>query len=386
MMNRTTARRFILKTALVATATLAFLDLFFLTAGRAGQSGPEQVDVFISGREGYHTFRIPALVVTRAGTLLAIGEGRKTSRADHGDVDLVLKRSSDGGRTWGALELIYEEGGDRKVTIGNPCPVLDQETGTIWLPFTRDNDDVFITSSDDDGESWSRPQLITDQVKKRNWNWYATGPGNGIQLQRGLHKGRLVIPCDHRVDGIADRHQSSRSHVFFSDDQGQSWKLGGATNSKMNECAVAELSDSSLILNMRSFRGKGKRAVSASHDGGLTWSAPVDDPTLIEPVCQASMIRHTWAGRREKSRLLFSNPATTSGRHHLTVRLSYDEGRTWPIGKLLYEGSSAYSSLAHLADGRIGLLYERDDYRKITFAGFTLDWLSSSQGKSSGAQ
>ena len=95
---------------------------------------------------------------------------------------------SDGGRTWGPLEHIYEEGGDREITIGNPCPVVDQQTGVIWLPFTRDNDDVFITSSDDDGKTWRRPQQITSQVKRKNWSWYATGPGNGIQLQKGSHR------------------------------------------------------------------------------------------------------------------------------------------------------------------------------------------------------
>lgn len=373
-------RRFAMKTTLVMVAALAFPDFSFVHTAAAGRASPAQVDVFVKGTEGYHTFRIPVLLLTRSGKLLAICEGRKTSRADHGDVDLVLKRSSDGGRTWSPLELVYEEGGDEKITIGNPCPVVDQETGVIWLPFTRDNDDVFITSSDDDGKTWSKPKLITGPVKK-NWNWYATGPGNAIQLQRGPHKGRLVIPCDHRVNGIADRSKSSRSHVFFSDDHGKSWKLGGATDSRMNECAVVELNDSTLMLNMRSFRGSGKRAVSVSHDGGLTWSAPVDDATLIEPVCQASCIRYTWSDSRGKSRLLFSNPATTSGRRRLTVRLSYDEGKTWPISKVLHEGSAAYSCLAKLADGKVGLIYERDNYRKITFASFTLEWLSDGQDR-----
>jgi len=369
-----------MKTTLVMVAAIALPDFSFVHAAAAGQASPTRVDVFVSGTEGYHTFRIPTLLLTRSGTLLAICEGRKTSRVDHGDVDLVLKRSSDGGRTWGPFELVYEEGDDEKVTIGNPCPVVDQKTGVIWLPFTRENDDVFITSSGDDGKTWSKPQLITGQVKK-NWNWYATGPGNSIQLQRGSHKGRLVIPCDHRVNGIADRRKSSRSHVFFSDDHGKSWNLGGATDSKMNECAVVEHSDSSLTLNMRSFRGSGKRAVSVSHDGGLTWSAPVDDSTLIEPVCQASFIRYTWSDSQGKSRLLFSNPATTSGRHRLTVRLSYDEGKTWPISKVLHEGSAAYSCLAKLSSGKIGLIYERDNYQQITFASFTLDWLSDGKDK-----
>src|SRR6187401_3058994 len=147
-----------------------------------------QTDVFSAGSEGYHTFRIPALVVTKKGTLLAICEGRKTGRGDHGDLDLVLKRSTDNGQTWGKLELIYEEGGEAKVTIGNPCPVVDRDTGVIWLPFTRENDKVFMTSSSDDGQTWTRPREITANVKAADWNWYATGPGNGIQLIHGEHK------------------------------------------------------------------------------------------------------------------------------------------------------------------------------------------------------
>ena len=366
--------------AFVAAPVLLSLALFHGTAA-AWQVGPAQVDVFVSGTEGYHTFRIPALVVTRAGSVLAICEGRKTSRADHGDVDLVLKRSSDGGRTWGPLELVFEEGGDQNITIGNPCPVVDQETGVIWLPFTRNNNDVFITSSKDDGKTWSQPRRITSQVKKQNWNWYATGPGNAIQLERGPHRGRLIIPCDHRVNGIEDRRASSRSHVFFSDDHGKTWQLGGAADSKTNECAVVQLSDSTLMINMRSFRGRGKRAVALSRNAGLTWSAATDDATLIEPVCQASLIRYTWRDAEGKSRLLYSNPATKSGRHRMTVRLSYDEGQTWPISKVLHEGSAAYSSLAELPGGTIGLLYERDDYQKITFASFTLQWLTDGQDR-----
>ena len=368
---------------LVATVSLAVLGLALARARAADLVGAESLDVFTSGEEGYHTFRIPALVVTRRGATLAICEGRKTSRSDHGDVDLVAKRSLDGGRSWGPLKLLYEEGGDRRITIGNPCPVVDQDTGVVWLSFTRDNDDVFMTSSDDEGKTWSKPRLITKQVKAINWNWYATGPGNGIQLIRGPHQGRLVIPCDHRVNGIADRRESSRSHVIFSDDHGKTWKRGEGTESKLNECAVVELANFSLMLNSRNFR-EPKRAVSLSRDGGITWSAPSADSTLIEPNCQASFVRYTWAESEGggKSRLLFSNPATTGSRHHLTVRLSYDEAKTWPVSKLLYEGSAAYSSLANLQDGHIGILYERDDYQKITFARFSLAWLTDGRDSS----
>jgi len=352
---------------------------------RVNAAPPPQIDVFLAGQEGYHTYRIPALLVTARGTLLAICEGRKTGRGDHGDLDLVLKRSTDGGQTWGPLELIYEEGGDAKITIGNPCPVVDQSTGVIWLPFTRDNDRVLVTSSSDDGRTWAKPRDITAAVKGKDWSWYATGPGNGIQLTRGPHKGRLVIPCDHRVGPLDQDKQgwnhAGRSHVIYSDDHGQTWKLGGATDYAMNECAVVELADGTLMLNSRSYRGKACRGVSLSKDGGATWEPTRDDPALVESVCQASLIRASWPQGGQPGVLLFSNPAVPRGRNHVTVRLSEDEGQTWPHARVICEGSSAYSSLAMLPSGEIGLLYERDDYKKLTFTRFALEWVRGANGK-----
>src|SRR5262249_43969158 len=148
-----------------------------VTGRLRGADAPARTDLFVSGKEGYPTFRIPSLLVTPKGTLLAFCEGRKTGRDDHGDIDLVMKRSPDGGKTWGPLTLVHEEGGTAKITIGNPCPVVDRPSGVVWLTFTRNNDDVFVTTSRDDGKSWSKPEKITAQVKKPGWTWYATGPG-----------------------------------------------------------------------------------------------------------------------------------------------------------------------------------------------------------------
>ncbi len=259
---------------------------------------------------------------------------------------------------------------------------MDQSTGTIWLPFCRENDDVFITHSSDDGRTWAKPVEITASVKKPEWSWYATGPGVGIQLQRGKHKGRLVIPCDHRVGQGRDKLNSQgHSHVFYSDDHGKTWRLGGVTASGMNECQVVELADGTLMLNMRSYRGKKRRGISLSQDGGLTWSEPEDDSTLIESVCQASFLRYSIASPNgssdgSRNRVLFSNPASGSKRDHLTLRLSHDEGKTWPKSKLVYAGSAAYSCLTVLPDGTIGLLFERDNYSKITFVTYSLKQLS----------
>src|SRR5688500_2995752 len=181
------------------------LVLLFPNAGRAGDKPAAETVLFESAKDGYHTYRIPALAVTPKGTVLALCEGRKTSSADHGDVDLVFKRSTDGGASWSAMELLYEEGGAAKVTIGNPCVVVDRARGVVRLLFTGENEKVFGTATSDEGRTWSKPRDITSATRRPDWTWYATGPGNGIQMERGKHKGRLVIPCDHRVKGVADK-------------------------------------------------------------------------------------------------------------------------------------------------------------------------------------
>jgi sialidase-1 len=265
------------------------------------------------------------------------------------------------------MQVVYEEGGTAKTTIGNPCPVVERATGTIWLPFCRNNDRVFITKSTDDGLTWGKPVEITKQVKKPEWRWYATGPGHGIQLQSG----RLVIPSDCG-DGT-DKKQHSL--VFYSDDRGQTWKLGGVTEAAMDECEVVELVDKTLLLCMRNYRGKQRRAFATSSDGGLSWSPPAHHEQVYCPTCQASIQRYSPPPAGGRNRILYSGPSGP-GRKNMTIRLSYDEGKTWPVAKVLYDGSAAYSDLVVLPDGHLGCLYERDDYRKITFARFSLDWLT----------
>jgi sialidase-1 len=327
----------------------------------------QQADVFQSGTEGYHTYRIPAIVLSSKNTLLAFCEGRKTGGGDHGDLDLMLRRSTDAGKTWQPMQLVYEEGGTEKITIGNPCPVVDRTTGTIWLPFCRNNDRVFIIKSTDDGLTWDKPLEITRHVKKPEWGWYATGPGHGIQLQGG----RLVIPCDCGDSRAKTKH----SLVIYSDDHGQAWNLGGVTEDTMNECEVVELADKSLLLSMRNYRGKNQRAFATSSDAGLTWSPPTSHEQVYCPTCQASIQRYSSPTTGGKNRILYSGPGGPK-RKSMTIRLSYDEGKTWPVAKLLYEGSAAYSDLVVLPDDSIGCLYERDGYRKISFARFTLGWLT----------
>jgi len=357
------------------------------------QAEPQQVDVFVSGRDGYHTYRIPAVIVTKKGTVLAFCEGRKKGRSDAGDIDLLLKRSTDGGKTWSPQQIVWD---DKNNTCGNPCPVIDAKTGTIRLLLTwnlgadregqiiagksKDTRRVFVSYSVDDGKSWTPPKEITEQTKQKNWTWYATGPGVGIQLRKGKYKGRMVIPCDH-IEAGTKRYFS---HVIYSDDQGKTWKLGGTTaTDKVNECQVVELADGRLMLNSRNYdRTQKNRAISISKDGGMSWSKVRHDPTLIEPICQASFLRYTLPGSESRSRLLFSNPASKTARHQMTVRLSYDEGQTWPIAKPLHTGPAAYSCLTVLSDGLIGCLYEagqKSPYEKIVFARFTIDWLTNNK-------
>ncbi len=334
-------------------------------------------DIYISGQDGYHTYRIPSLLVTPKGTLLAFAEGRKSSRSDTGHIDLVLKRSTDQGHTWSALQVVAS---DPPNTIGNPCPVVDCDTGTIWLALTRNlgqdrerdiiagrskgTRTVLMTSSNDDGLTWAGPADITAATKLPDWTWYATGPGVGIQLRSG----RLLIPCDHQVLKAPYSH----SHVIYSNDHGKSWKLGGIVGPRVNECQVVERADGSVMLNMRAYRDRHCRAVSISKDGGQSWSALTDDPTLVEPICQASLVRFP-GNASTKPRLLFSNPASQRKRERMTLRISPDEGRTWPFAKLIYAGPSAYSCLAILPDATVGCLYERDDYAKITFVRVAID-------------
>ena len=343
-------------------------------------------DVFVRGVDGYHTYRIPAIVVTRKGTLLAFCEGRKTGGGDAGNIDVLLRRSTDQGKSWSKPQVIWDDGGN---TCGNPCPVVDLDTGVIWLPLTwnagadregqimagksRDVRHVYVTHSRDDGLTWATPKRISDQARKPHWRWYATGPGNAIQLMRGPHQGRLLIPANHSDHSDPTKHPY-RSHVFWSDDHGKTWELGGVHEDRTNESAVVELADGSILQSMRSYHGKHNRAMSVSRDGGRSWGEVYLDDALQTPVCQANVLRYSWPGKSGRSRILYSSPAG-SDRTHLTVRLSYDEGKTWPVSRLIYEYRSAYSNLVALPDDRIGVLYEKDGYARISLATFRLKWL-----------
>lgn len=348
-----------------------------------------RTNLFVSGTGGYHTYRIPALLMTGKGTLLAFAEGRRGGSGDAGDIDLLLRRSNDQGRTWEPVQTVWNDGTN---TCGNPCPVLDRDTGAVWLLMTwnrgddpepaiiaqrsKDTRRVFVTRSTDDGATWSAPREITADTKRTNWTWYATGPGAGIQIERGRHRGRLVIPCDH-IEAGSGRYYS---HVIYSEDHGATWRLGGSTpRDQVNECEVAELTDGRLLLNMRNYdRTQRTRQQAVSTDGGASWTDQRHVPELVEPICQASLRRVSWPVGNQPGVLLFSNPASTK-RDRLTVRASFDDGQTWPAERLMDTRPSAYSCLAPMTDGEVGLLYEAGDrgpYETLIFARFPVDWVT----------
>jgi sialidase-1 len=367
--------------------------LGFSCAGLA--AAPQETVVFRSETEGYNTFRIPAIVRAPNGDLLAFAEGRKHSRSDTGDIDLLLKRSSDGGKTWGVTQLLWDDEGN---TCGNPCPVVDEKTGTIFLLSThnlgidkehaisegisRAGRTVWVLESKDNGLTWSQPVNISKTIKLPDWSWYATGPGIGIQVKHGAQSGRLVIPCDHDYRDPASAKSVRAAHAIFSDDHGATWQLGGTIKPDMNECQVVELFDGqgTLLMDMRSYRGLAQRAQSRSTDGGQTWSEAVDVPALIEPVCQASILRWEKAGGSATGWLLFSNPADAKKRRNLAVRASSDDGATWSRTLVLQPGGAGYSCLVALNDTTAACLYEFSDkrpYEQIIFARFTSEDLAN---------
>ncbi len=352
-----------------------------LQLGSILQAQESTTDIYRKDQDGYSCFRIPAIVRSKAGTLLAFAEARKNSCSDTGNIDLVLKRSEDGGKTWSNLIIIWDAGNN---VCGNPAPVVDQETGRIILvscwnlgedhekdiidKTSKDSRRIFVLYSDDDGKKWSAPKDITSSVKHSDWTWYATGPCHGIQLQNKKYKGRIVVSANHMVADTKSYH----SQLIYSDNKGETWKLGGVVSEHGgNESSVVELGNGELMLNMRNYnREESKtRSYAISKDGGETISKMHYLPELIEPICQGSTLNLMKDGKIGNN-ILFSNPASTESREKMTIKLSEDNGQTWPYAYLVYSGPSAYSDLVNLPDGNIGLLYEygiNNPYEKIVF-------------------
>ena len=355
--------------------------------------------VYAGESEGYPVYRIPSLITSQNGTVLAFCEGR-AGRNDHSENDIVLKTSQDGGESWSPVRAIASDGHN---CLNNPQAVVSQDTGRIFLMYQhspygyhaerRENwygkvlqavdrgyegehiRRCFLISSDDEGVSWSEPREVTRGVKYQDAISLASGPGIGIQITAGEYTGRLLMPFNHRSS-----ESGKQVYTAYSDDGGETWTKGNPAPDGApgfaNEVQVVELTGGRVMLNARS--GTGCRKTGISEDGGESWTPLQDNSDLVDPVCQASILRCNEAGK-DGVAFLFSNPASAGDRVNGTVRLSRDEGMSWPVTKIICPGRFAYSCLASLPNGKIGCLYETGverSYETIKLAVFSLRWLT----------
>lgn len=361
----------------------------------------EKTDLFPAGMNGVALYRIPGVVVTPTGAVLTYCEARKNSRSDWGEIEIHLRRSPDGGKTWEPSRKIAHKGeriegnprkpkgGEHEQTVNNPVAVVDRETGSIEFLYCVNYARCFSMRSTDDGRTFSKPVEITAAFepfrKSYDWKVIATGPGHGIQLRNG----RLVVPVWLAYGKTGD-HGPASAGTIFSDDHGKTWQAGdiavhnrGDFNSP-NESMIAGLSNGGVMLITRSLSKASRKIVTTSPDGAGNWSEPAFHPDLWEPVCMASILQIP----NRPGSMLFSNPHSLardkSGRHvpggrgkrrNLSIKLSSDDGKTWPVSKTLESGPSAYSDLAALPDGSILCFYEGD--KRLTAARFNLEWLES---------
>jgi sialidase-1 len=397
--------RTLLTTAVLLAAsalTASALAASALAAPAETAAGCASSVPYVSGQGGYAAYRVPAVVTTRHGTVLAFAEGRRTGAGDSGDIDVVLRRSADGGCTWGPLTVVAAGRGD---TRGNPAPVVDPRTGAVVLvtcfngggateaqimrgevPPERGRR-VFVQRSSDDGRRFSAPYEITAAVKPAHWRWYATGPGHALALTHGPHAGRLVVPANHSAAppaGSPDTGAEPRyhgGHALLSDDGGRTWRLGFVDDShdghaNANESTAAQLPDGRVYLNARDQHGTlpGNRLDTHSSDGGETLDRPyTPQPALDDvPVVQSSVLQPPG------SPLLFSAPSDPAARRALALWRSTDGGTTFTKSLTLTPNRSAYSDLARLDRATVGVLFETGvdgSYETIEFRRVPVDLL-----------
>ena len=348
----------------------------------------EKTDLFTARSEGFHTFRIPLIVVSKKETILVFAEARKLD-SDWAASSIVMRRSFDDGKSWEPLKVIVSD--DKKPTH-NPVAIVANNSNTIHFLYCYNYKNAFYMQSNDDGETFSEPKEITqvfDAFKSEyKFRILATGPGHGIQL----HNGRLVVPV-----WLARRHihRPSVISVIYSDDDGIKWQPGEIIKGSLvnpSETQAIQLADGKVLLNIRNETEISRRAVAISKNGIDNWTDPVFDHALVEPTCCASIIRFTNSKKEDKNRIIFSNPDSLEGepfvfnmrpRKNLSVKLSYDECKSWAVNKVLEPGMAGYSDLAIGKDYAIYCFYERGHTTKNDFdtaslcvARFNIEWLT----------
>ena len=379
-----------------------------------------KTDLFVSGQGGYKLYRIPGIVVTAAGTVLAYCEARRGDSGDWGTIDVMLRRSTDGGKTWHPRQRLVHVEGDLPLnplaaaqnldkpgenTVNNPVAIVDYEDGSLHFLYCLEYMRCFYMHSRDEGVTWTDAVEITatfDAFRSEyDWKVIATGPGHGIQLRQGPYRGRLVVPVWLSLGTGEHAHRPSVASTIFSDDHGKTWRRGAIAvpdtpdSIHPSETILVQLSDGRVMLNTRSESKQHRRLVTVGPDGAGGWSRPRFDEALLEPICMAAMVRVRRPKGTQSGLIAFSNPHNLSrrlgreiagrprDRVRMAIKLSYDEGRTWPVHRILEEGFSGYSDLAALPDGRLLCFYERgstdrkNNYRpgRLTVAGFDEEWV-----------
>ncbi len=361
----------------------------------------QETIVFRGGLEGHQIYRIPAIISLSNHDLLAFAEGRVNGSDDFGDVNLVLKRSSDQGKTWSALKMLVDYD---SFQAGNPAPVVDMfdpnyPEGVVYLFFNTGNNheydirmnrgvrEVWMMKSFDLGETWESPENITSQTHRPNnpafnptytykedWRHYANTPGHAFQFQKGKYKGRIYIAANHSKGDPQENFSEYQAHGFFTDDHGETFGISESVDIPgSNESIAAELPNDRMIMSIRNQKGDIRQRILAfSSDGGESWDSEEFEEELPDPVCQGSIISLT--DSKNRFILAHSNNSDTSNRNNLSMKFSFDEGKTWPK-TILIDGISdpgksaytAYSDLVVLKEDKIGIVYEKNNYTEIVF-------------------